>query len=259
MAFSNVDTLRALSIVKTEISTDRKSVIFTVNEPLKGTHRYVLNNIKSEKGLLLTKTDANFVVAGDSQPPTILGTTQGNNSSIVKVQFSEPMAAFQNERIQFTLPNGTRVMNVTGSIEQNSTEATFDLSAATVNGSYLTPGTAMQITFVAATDLSGNIISPNPATVTVKKGDKDGIPPTLSSVTQTGPNTFQLLFSEEIQPLYGYDLLIKSGQTSLSVNKIEKDPKNGRLINVTVDPKKYTSRNYYYWNSSWSCHYRLIR
>ncbi|WP_107923302.1 S-layer homology domain-containing protein [Lysinibacillus parviboronicapiens] len=237
VAFSNVDTLRALSIVKTEISTDRKSVIFTVNEPLKGTHRYVLNNIKSEKGLLLTKTDANFVVAGDSQPPTILGTTQGNNSSIVKVQFSEPMAAFQNERIQFTLPNGTRVMNVTGSIEQNSTEATFDLSAATVNGSYLTPGTAMQITFVAATDLSGNIISPNPATVTVKKGDKDGIPPTLSSVTQTGPNTFQLLFSEEIQPLYGYDLLIKSGQTSLSVNKIEKDPKNGRLINVTVDPK----------------------
>ncbi|MET4562060.1 hypothetical protein ABIA69_003230 [Lysinibacillus parviboronicapiens] len=237
VAFSNVDTLRALSIVKTEISTDRKSVIFTVNEPLKGTHRYVLNNIKSEKGLLLTKADANFVVAGDSQPPTILGTTQGNNSSIVKVQFSEPMAAFQNERIQFTLPNGTRVMNVTGSIEQNSTEATFDLSAATVNGSYLTPGTAMQITFVAATDLSGNIISPNPATVTVKKGDKDGIPPTLSSVTQTGPNTFQLLFSEEIQPLYGYDLLIKSGQTSLSVNKIEKDPKNGRLINVTVDPK----------------------
>ncbi|MFY0519748.1 S-layer homology domain-containing protein [Lysinibacillus sp. UGB7] len=236
-AFSNVDTLRALSVVKTEISADRKSIIFTVNEPLKGTHRYVLNNIKSEKGLLLKRVDANFVIAGDTQPPTILGTTQGNNSSIVKVQFSKPMAAFPNERIQFTLPNGTKVMNVVGSIEQNATEATFDLSAATVNGSYLTPGTAMQITFVAATDLSGNIISPNPATVTVKKGDKDGIPPTLSSVTQTGPNTFQLLFSEEIQPLYAYDLLIKNGQTSISVNKVEKDPKNGRLINVTVDPK----------------------
>ncbi len=236
-AFSNVDTLRALSVVKTEISADRKSIIFTVNEPLRGTHRYVLNNIKSEKGLLLKRVDANFVIAGDTQPPTILGTTQGNNSSIVKVQFSKPMAAFPNERIQFTLPNGTKVMNVVGSIEQNATEATFDLSAATVNGSYLTPGTAMQITFVAATDLSGNIISPNPATVTVKKGDKDGIPPTLSSVTQTGPNTFQLLFSEEIQPLYAYDLLIKNGQTSISVNKVEKDPKNGRLINVTVDPK----------------------
>ncbi|MGE7092213.1 S-layer homology domain-containing protein [Lysinibacillus sp. NPDC048646] len=235
--FSNVDTLRALSVVKTEISADRKSIIFTVNEPLKGTHRYVLNNIKSEKGLLLKRVDANFVIAGDTQPPTILGTTQGNNSSIVKVQFSKPMAAFPNERIQFTLPNGTKVMNVVGSIEQNATEATFDLSAATVNGSYLTAGTAMQITFVAATDLSGNIISPNPATVTVKKGDKDGIPPTLSSVTQTGPNTFQLLFSEEIQPLYAYDLLIKNGQTSISVNKVEKDPKNGRLINVTVDPK----------------------
>lgn len=237
VAFSNVDTLRALSVVKTEISADRKSIIFTMNEPLKGTHRYVLNNIKSEKGTVLQKVDANFVIAGDTQPPTIVGTTQGKNSSMVKVQFSEPMAAFPNERIQFTLSNGTRVANVVGSIEQNATEATFDLSAATVNGSYLSPGTAVQITFVAATDLSGNIISPNPSTVTVKKGDKDGVAPTLTSVNQTGPNTFQLLFSEEIQPLYPYDLSIKSGQTSISANKVEKDPKNGRLFNVTVDSK----------------------
>lgn len=237
VAFSNVDTLRALSVVKTEISADKKSITFTMNEPLKGTHRYVFSNIKSEKGTVLQKADANFVIAGDTQTPTILGTTQGKNSSIVKVQFSKPMAAFPNERIQFTLANGTKVSNVVGSIEQNSTEATFDLSAATVNGVYLAPGTAVQITFVAATDMAGNIISPNPSTVTVKKGDKDGVPPTLSSVTQTGPNTFQLLFSEEIQPLYSYDLSVKSGQTSISVNSVEKDPKNGRLFNVTVDPR----------------------
>ena len=79
------------------------------------------------------------------------------------------MAAFPNERIQFTLANGTKVSNVVGSIEQNSTEATFDLSAATMNGVYLAPGTAVQITFVAATDMAGNIISPNPSTVTVKR------------------------------------------------------------------------------------------
>ncbi|MFJ8099126.1 S-layer homology domain-containing protein [Lysinibacillus sp. NPDC096212] len=237
VAFSNVDTLRALSVVKTEISADKKSITFTMNEPLKGTHRYVFSNIKSEKGTVLQNADANFVIAGDTQAPTILGTTQGKNSSIVKVQFSKPMAAFPNERIQFTLANGTKVSNVVGSIEQNSTEATFDLSAATMNGKYLDPGTAVQITFVAATDMAGNIISPNPSTVTVKKGDKDGVPPTFSSVTQTGPNTFQLLFSEEIQPLYPYDLSVKSGQTSISVNSVEKDPKNGRLFNVTVDSK----------------------
>ncbi|MEY9974004.1 hypothetical protein ABH966_004410 [Lysinibacillus sp. RC46] len=237
VAFSNVDTLRALSVVKTEISADKKSITFTMNEPLKGTHRYVFSNIKSEKGTVLQNADANFVIAGDTQAPTILGTTQGKNSSIVKVQFSKPMAAFPNERIQFTLANGTKVSNVVGSIEQNSTEATFDLSAATMNGKYLDPGTAVQITFVAATDMAGNIISPNPSTVTVKKGDKDGVPPTFSSVTQTGPNTFQLLFSEEIQPLYPYDLSVKSGQTSISVNSVEKDPKNGRLLNVTVDSK----------------------
>ncbi|MEY9978009.1 S-layer homology domain-containing protein [Lysinibacillus sp. RC79] len=235
VAFSNVDTLKVLPVVKTEISADRKSIIFTMNEPLKGTHRYVFNNIKSEKGLVLQKVDANFVIAGDTQSPTILGTTQGNNTSIVKVKFSKPMAAFPNERIQFTLPNGTKVANIVGSIEQNATEATFDLSAATVNGVYLAPSTTIQITFVGAADLAGNIISPNSSTVTVKKGDKDGVPPTLSSVTQTGPNTFQLLFSEDIQPLYRDDLSIKSGQTSISVNTVEKDPKNGRLFNVTVD------------------------
>lgn len=237
VAFSNVDTLKALSVVKTEISADRKSIIFTMNEPLKGTHRYVFNNIKSEKGLVLQKVDANFVIAGDTQSPTILGTTQGKNSSIVKVQFSKPMAALPNERIQFTLANGTKVANVVGSIEQNTTEAAFDLSAATVNGVYLAPSTPIQITFVGAADLAGNIISPNSSTVTVKKGDKDGVPPTLSSVTQTGPNTFQLLFSEDIQSLSPSDLSVKSGQYSISVNTVEKDPKNGRLFNVTVDPR----------------------
>lgn len=147
------------------------------------------------------------------------------------------MAAFPNERIQFTLANGTKVSNVVGSIEQNSTEATFDLSAATMNGVYLAPGTAVQITFVAATDMAGEHNFTEPFYGNSEKGDKDGVPPTLSSVTQTGPNTFQLLFSEEIQPLYSYDLSVKSGQTSISVNSVEKDPKNGRLFNVTVDPK----------------------
>lgn len=232
--FSNLDTLRAIPVFKTEISEDKKAITFTFKETLKGTHRYVLQNVKTVQGVYVNKLDSTLIVAEDTAAPFIVGTKQGNASTFT-VQFSEPMLAFANEQIQATLPNGARVVGIKGALATNATEVTLDLSSATANGQQLSPGAEVQLTFIAARDVAGNLISPNPATVTVKKGDKDGIAPTLTSVHQTGPNTFQLLFSEELLAITPMDLAVTLGSTPLAVTKVEKDSTNGRLFNVTVN------------------------
>lgn len=232
-AFSNLDTLKALPVFKTEISENKKEITFTFKEALKGTHRYVLQNIKSVKGMNVNKLDSTMVIVEDTTAPKIKDTKQGN-ASTVTVQFSEPMLAFANEQIQATLPNGVRVVGIKGALAANATEATFDLSSATANGQFLSPGAEIQLTFNTARDVAGNLISPNPATVTVKKGDKDGITPTLTSAQQTGPNTFQLLFSEELLAITPTDLAVSLGSTTITVTKVEKDVTNGRLYNVTL-------------------------
>lgn len=231
--FSNLDTLKALPVFKTELSEDKKTITFTFKESLKGTHRYVLQNVKTVQGVYVNKLDSTLVAGEDTTAPFIIGTKQGNASTFT-VQFSEPMLAFANEQIQATLPNGARVVGIKGALAAHATEATLDLSGATANGQPLSPGAEIQLTFIAARDVAGNLISPNPATVTVKKGNKDGIVPTLASVHQTGPNTFQLLFSEELLAITPMDLAVTLGSTPLAVTKVEKDSTNGRLFNVTV-------------------------
>ena len=233
-ALSNLDTLRAIPVFKTEISEDKKAITFTFKEALKGTHRYVLQHVKTIQGVALNKLDSTMMIAEDTTAPFIKDTKQGN-ASTVTVLFSEPMLAFANEQIQATLPNGVRVVGIKGAITAHATEATFDLSSATANGQPLSPGAAVQLTFIAARDVAGNLISPNPSSVTIKKGEKDGIPPTLTSLHQTGPNTFQLLFSEELLTVAPTDLAVTLNSRPIAVTKVEKDATNGRLFNVTVD------------------------
>ena len=51
-------------------------------------------------------------------------------------------------------------------------------------------------TIIGAADKAGNLLNPNPATVTFQKGDKDGS--MVSSVTQTGAEEFTVKFSEQL-------------------------------------------------------------
>lgn len=232
--FSNLDTLKALPVFKTEVSEDKKAITLTFKETLKGTHRYVLQNVKSAKGVTINKLDSTMMIAEDTTAPFIKDTKQGN-ASTVTVQFSEPMLAFANEQIQAILPNGAKVVGIKGTLAAHATEATFDLSSATANGQPLSSGATIQLTFIAARDVAGNLISPNPSSVTVKKGNKDGIAPTLTNLYQTGPHTFQLLFSEELLAIAPMDLAVSLGSIPVTVTKVEKDATNGRLFNVTVN------------------------
>ncbi len=78
-------------------------------------------------------------------------------------------------------------------------------------------------------DKAGNLLTPNPATVSIQKGDKDGVAPTVSSVVQSGAKTFEITFSEALssKPAVSLDGVIVS---AANVSIDSKDAKK-----VTVD------------------------
>ena len=74
----------------------------------------------------------------------------------------------------------------------------IDLSAAKVGAADLATGKNVVVTFVGTQDQAGNILTPNPAKVTISKGAKDGVKPTVASVTQTDAKELTVVFSEEL-------------------------------------------------------------
>jgi len=137
------------------------------------------------------------IKAEDTVAPSILGTTRVTSTQ-VKINFSEPI----NETVAVTLPNkvsfkyadGTSVSGtITYTLSSDNKSLTVDLS-----DSNITVGKDIVATFVGVKDFAGNIINPNPATVTIQKGQKDGVAPTVVDLKAVNNKTVEVKFSEEL-------------------------------------------------------------
>ncbi|MEG0258292.1 MAG: S-layer homology domain-containing protein [Lysinibacillus sp.] len=207
---SNIDTFKDVAIDNVKVSDAKKSIILTT----------AVNEILS--------------IEEDKTAPSITGQTSVK-ASVVKVKFSEPMRAFANAGIQFTLADGTKVTGITGAVAQLATDVDFDLSAAKANGKELAPGTEVKVTFVAARDIAGNLITPNPATITLKKAEKDGVAPTVTSIKQTGAKSFQIVFSEAVLKVAKEDIEVKKGGQALVIDTVVQDATAKNVVHVTLD------------------------
>lgn len=94
-------------------------------------------------------------------------------------------------------------------------------------GTGVVAGKEIIATFIGAQDQAGNLLTPNPATVTFVKGSADGVAPTVGAITQTGATTFSIKFSEELQtaPTVTY------GSAPTTVTK---DTTDATVYNVTT-------------------------
>jgi hypothetical protein len=137
------------------------------------------------------------IKAEDTVAPSILGTTRVTSTQ-VKINFSEPI----NETVAGTLPNkvsfkyadGTSVNGtITYTLSSDNKSLTVDLS-----DNNITAGKDIVATFVGVKDFAGNIITPNPATVTIQKGQKDGVAPTVVDLKAINNKTIEIKFSEEL-------------------------------------------------------------
>lgn len=129
----------------------------------------------------------------DATAPVISGTTKVD-ASVTKVNFSEPI--MNKGEITYKLADGTAINPEAEGYEISSdvdgSDVVFTLSGTKLVNKDVT------VTFVGTSDWAGNLVDPNPATVVIKKGDKDGVAPTVKSVEFINNKTLVVEFSEQV-------------------------------------------------------------
>lgn len=224
---AGIATPGKIDLLKGELSADKKSLTVTIKgvKPLtEGRYNVVVDGVKTEKGLTLIKYDEVPTFTADKVAPAI-ASAENVGATRVKVKFTEPVTNTTGTT-QFTLANGSVISNVTGTLERNATEVTYDFTKATVNGVALSPGTSVNITFGALVDISNNVAPANTVKTTATIGVRDGVAPTLLNIEQVGARKFKLIFSEEIRDLTRTDISVVQNSQTLGVIGVEKDKKN---------------------------------
>lgn len=231
---TGIDRLGQVQLLKGQLSEDKRTLTVTINATtgMEGRYRVVVNGVESTTAKKLIKYDDITTFVADKTAPTVLK-SENVSATKAKVIFSEPIKKSYGI-VTYKLANGTPVLNVKEGALNNVTEVTFDLSAATANGRILDPGTTVYVTFPTILDTANNLSSPNPLTAHITKGDKDGVAPTITNVTQLGAKKFKLTFTEEIRLPVNNELAVVQGNVNNAIEKIEQDPADTKSVIVTT-------------------------
>ncbi|WP_313801750.1 hypothetical protein [Cytobacillus sp.] len=221
VSFSSLDSIAPGTLSGT-LSEDGKTLTVTAANPLSKRYDVVVDNVLTKEGKAFPKYAKMSTFAADVTAPSIVSATRVSANS-VKVIFSEPIKSLGS--VSYKLADGTTVAasNVTNDFAAGAKEVTFTLGAGiAVNKEVIA-------TFIGAQDQAGNLISPNPATVSLVKGDKDGVAPTVSSITQTGAKTFAVKFSEQLfaKPV------VKINGSTVTTSDVVQDTTDPTVYNVT--------------------------
>ena len=135
------------------------------------------------------------VELADSVRPTV-GQAVYNSNNIATFSFSEPIDVADNT----ALANALTLKDASGAtytpvvvLAANKKSFTLDLNAATFE-----TGKAYTLTVTGLKDFAGNLITPNPLSVSVEKKVVDNVAPTVSSVTSTQAGYVVVNFSEKV-------------------------------------------------------------
>lgn len=203
-----------------ELSTDGKTLTVTAQNALSKRYDVVVDGLKATDGTDITKYAELFTIEADKTAPTIVSNVK-TSSSTYKVTFSEPLNSLGT--VTYKLADGTSA-TVTNDFTAGAKEVTFTLDAGIAVGKEVTAS------FVGTQDEALNLISPNPSTVTFTKGEKDGVAPTVSSITQTGAKSYSVKFSEELSTAAVTGLFTIAGNATVSVAKDSTDPTKYNVV-----------------------------
>ncbi|WP_226545564.1 S-layer homology domain-containing protein [Bacillus thuringiensis] len=212
------ETKQAAKDIK--VSSDNKTVVVTFDK-VHGLQDSVL-----VVNPVATKADANVKTAKHTQVITYKDAARPEVTGVeyvdvntAKVLFSEPI-----ENIgEVTATKGA----VKGEFKSGDNFVTINLSAVEENAEAV-------VTIVGAKDFAGNLVSPNPAKVTVKKQAIDKTAPQVTGVEAVSNNQLKVTFSKEFT---------KEALTAgITVNdeapkNVELDKDNKKVAYVTVNEK----------------------
>jgi len=196
---------------KGELSADKKTLIATANIALDGEYTVNVNkeSVKAEAGDFV-QSYISKVNVKDNVAPAIIGTERVNLST-VKVIFSEPIST--EGTVSFKYADGSAVAGATFTLDASGKFGIVKL------GSDVTANKEIAVQFIGAKDFANNLMTPNPATVQVVKQQADGIKPVVSTISQTGADTFNIKFSKDVTLAAG-DAVVVSGYTVKSITKV---------------------------------------
>ncbi|AMO84359.1 Parasporal protein [Solibacillus isronensis B3W22] len=224
VTFTSLDG-KAVTKTKAVLSKDGKVLTITAldGEVFEGRYDVKIENVKNAAGKAVEKFEAkNLDFGKDKTAPVITG-TEKVNATQVKVNFSEPLKTIGNWT--FTDAEGKAVDVTVGSFNPGDTSVVLTIADQKIKA-----GASITATVIGATDIVGNLVSPNPTSVTFTKGDKDGVAPAVSSVTATGLDKLEVKFTEEVQNLTK-DSITVAGAT---VSEIKKDENDSTKYVVTL-------------------------
>lgn len=204
-----------------KLSEDGKTLTVTTENPVSKRYNVVVDGIKATDGSAIAKYDDIVTFAADTTAPAIVSTVK-DSASTFTVTFSEPIK--QIGTVTYKYADGTPI---TTGISNNFVAGTpTDKVTFTMTGE-IAAGKTVVATLVGAQDTASNLLTPNPATVTMVKGALDGVAPTVSAITQTGATTFTVKFSEQL-----------SANPTISINGT--DVAEANVVKSTTDATLYT-------------------
>lgn len=208
-----------------KLSEDGRTLTITSQNALSKRYDVVIDGLKGKNGKDVSKYQSVVTFAADKTAPSIVSTTK-NSAGSFTVKFSEPIKDLGT--VSYKLADGTVVNGsgngVTNNFAAGATEVTFTV------GSDVAVGKEVIATFIGTQDQASNLLTPNPATVSFVKGAKDGVAPTVTSISQTGATTFAVKFSEELlaKPV------IEFNGVAVNATNVVKDSKDSTVYNVTA-------------------------
>ncbi|MBO8165434.1 MAG: Ig-like domain-containing protein [Brevibacillus sp.] len=166
----------------------------------------------------------------DSTRPTVSEPTYPANG-VATFKFSEPLNVANAAAVEAALSikdaNGASV-SVTGLVTSLSADNTsFDLD---ISG--FTTGEEYTVTIVGLKDYAGNLITPNPTTLTVVNDTVDNVDPAVVGIVVKDDDEFTIQFSEELQAaptvtIDGTDVTVGGG--TVTVDSVDKTKYNVQL------------------------------
>ncbi|HGH7180358.1 S-layer homology domain-containing protein [Bacillus luti] len=211
-------TLGGKAAKDVKVSSDNTTVVVTFDN-LNGAKDLVLGvepiatkaNAKVE-----TVRHTQIINYTDTARPTVKG-VEYVDANTAKVLFSEPV----QEIGKVTATQGATLK----SFNSGDNFATIDLSAVKEN-------TEAVVTIVGATDFAGNLISPNPAKVKVKKQAIDKTAPQVTGVEAISNNQLKVTFSKDFTAT-----ALEAGVTvnGVKAEKVELDKDNSKVAYVTAN------------------------
>ncbi|MCC2388715.1 S-layer homology domain-containing protein [Bacillus pacificus] len=213
-------TLGDKELTAVEVAKDNKTVVLTFNEVHGIEDAVLVVNPIATKADAKVKTAKHTQVISykDTVRPTVKG-VEYVNTNTAKIIFSEPVKNLGNA----TGTNGVGEVK----LAEDGKSATVDLTSVKEN-------TEAVVTIVGATDFAGNLISPNPVKVNVKKQAIDKTAPTVTGVEAVANNQLKVTFSK--------DFTETELEKGITVDTGKKD-ENGKVVPVTVEKVEFDKDN----------------